>query len=154
MIAAGGELAIHFGIVPWKEGSVLCASEQLFGCWLDGRGGLEAAEVRNMIAQVRRLIERYGSSRFDPLGGGERPAPDRLGWYRGEEEERVWLIPPETWRTTFAEGYDPTTVARVLHKRGMLERGPDGFAKVMKIQGRSERVYTLTAKITAGADHG
>jgi hypothetical protein len=44
-------------------------------------------------------------------------------------------------------GHNPTFVAEVLSERGMLKRAPDGFQCVEKIQGRSKRVYVVTAGI-------
>ena len=66
---------------------------------------------------------------------------------RGEGNNEEWLIPPETWKSEAAIGHDPKLVARTLAERGMLRRANDGFRRVEKIQGRSQRVYVLTAKI-------
>jgi hypothetical protein len=41
-------------------------------------------------------------------------------------------------------------VARILEERGMLRRGTDGFARVVKIENRPTRVYVLTPEIMAG----
>jgi uncharacterized protein (DUF927 family) len=150
-IGAAGELAIKFKIVPWESGSASSAAAALFRAWLDTRGGTEPTEVRNMISQVRGLIERFGGSRFDPVISDPetRPVLDRLGWHRGTGEEGEWLIPPETWRTTFAAGYDPTTVARILCDRGILKRCETQFSCPEWIEGKTNRVYVLTAKISS-----
>jgi len=150
-IGAAGELAIKFKIVPWGTGSAVSAAVTLFQVWLDTRGGTEPTEVRNMISQVRGLIERFGSSRFDSVLADpeRRPAFDRLGWHRGTGEDSEWLIPPETWRTQFCAGYDPTTVARILCDRGMLKRAENQFSCSEWIDGKTNRVYVLTARITS-----
>jgi hypothetical protein len=51
-----------------------------FGRWIEGRGGTEAAEIRQAIEQVRLAIEQYGESRFQPVDDPEaKPVPSRLG---------------------------------------------------------------------------
>jgi putative DNA primase/helicase len=150
LAAAAGELAIELGIVPWQPGEATTAAAALYTAWLDSRGGLEPAEIRNIIQQVRGFIERYGESRFDPIEGAERPALERYGWRRGEGDAREWLILPETWRTVFTAGYDPTTVARTLAERGMLIPDKQQFSRSEWCGERSHRVYVLTAKILAG----
>src|SRR6266568_87261 len=150
LAAAAGEIAIELGIVPWGAGAATTAAVAMYKAWLESRGGLEPVEIRNMIQQVRSLIERYGDSRFDPIEGAERPAHERYGWCRGKGDARAWLIPPETWRTVFTAGYDPTTVARTLAERGMLIRDGQQLSRAEWVDGRTHRVYVLTAKILHG----
>jgi len=149
LVAAAGELAREFGIVPWKEGEALDAAGRCFRDWFESRGGMEAGEVQAAISQVRLFIERYGDCRFEPLGSTDRPVINRAGWRRGDGSDREWLIPPETWKAEVAVGQDPILVARVLADRGMLKRAKDGFQYVERIQGRSTRVYVVTAVIVS-----
>jgi uncharacterized protein (DUF927 family) len=154
LIAASGELAIRLNIVPWPAGSARKAAVRLFNVWLEQRGGVEPAEVRDGVEQVRALIARFGSSRFDPVDVTDRhPVPDRLGWCRGDGGDRLWFIPPEVWKSTFAAGFDATLVARALSDRGMLTRSPEGFARSEWIEGRTMRVYVLTANVAAVDEH-
>ena len=53
----------------------------------------------------------------------------------------------ETWKAEVAVGHNPTFVAEMLAEREMLKRAKDGFQCVEKIQGRSQRVYVVTARI-------
>ena len=75
-MAAAGELAREFGIVPWKEGEALEAATRCFNDWFDNRGGKEAGEVHAAISQVRLFIEQHGDARFEPLSINTRP-PNR-----------------------------------------------------------------------------
>ena len=47
----------------------------------------------------------------------------------------------------FADGFDPTMVARVLCERGMLRRGQRQFTNTVRIEGEPRRVYVLTTDI-------
>ena len=94
------------------------------------RGGVEPAEVSAGIAQVRRFIEAFGESRFAPLPGDDRVIPNRAGFRRGFDEQREWLVLPETWRTEIARGFDPGLLARAMAERGMMRVGKDGKPQV------------------------
>jgi putative DNA primase/helicase len=147
LVAAAGELAREFGIVPWKEAEAIDAAGRCFNDWLDRRGGSEAGEVQASISQVRLFIEQHGDARFVDLDDPGRTVPNRAGWRRGAGEGREWLIPPETWKAEVCAGFDSKMVARTLASRNMLERASDGFLSVRKIDGRSKRVYVVKSAI-------
>lgn len=156
LIAAAGELATALELVPWQLGEAREAAAWALTQWIEGRGGMEPAEVRQAIEQVRLFIEQHGESRFDTLDDHDaRPVNNRAGWRKGSGLHREWMIPPEVWKTEICNGLDATLVARTLSERGMLQRAGDGFQPVRKIDGANKRVYVVTAKIfDGGGDEG
>ena len=153
LIAAAGELATEFGVTGWKPGEAREAATWAFAAWIEGRGGVEPAEVRQAIEAVRHFIETHGEARFHNLDGDEaRPVSKRAGWRRGTGDEQRWLILPEVWKAEVCPGLDPTSVARVLSDpaRGMLIKGSDCYSKVEKIAGTTKRVYVITPRIFDG----
>ena len=155
LIAAAGELAIQFGVAPWQEGEAMAAAAWALAQWIKGRGGSEPMEARQAIEQVQGIIEKHGETRFDSLDNpGGHPVQNRLGWRRGEGAEREWLIPAESWKNEFCAGMNPTFVAQTLSERGMLIRGVDQYASVVKIDGRSTKVRILNASILQGGENG
>lgn len=66
IIAAAGELAAQFNIVPWPDGAASWAARVCFDAWLKARGGAGNQEPRDMLAQVRHFLEQHGESRFTP----------------------------------------------------------------------------------------
>src|SRR5262249_49805226 len=99
LVAAAGELAVQFGIVPWAAGTATKAEQALFNGWHKERGGNDPAEIRNAIEQIRHLIDVHGDSRFDRLDRvNDHPIMNRLGYVRGEGQDRQWWIPPTIWR--------------------------------------------------------
>jgi putative DNA primase/helicase len=152
LIGVAGELAAEWGIVPWRPGEAIAAADAAFASWVEARGGTDSAEVREAISRVRLFIETHGDSRFEPVEkpGDFRPVMHRAGWKKGTGPERLWLIPAETWRTGICAGLDARLVARVLADRGMLDRADDGFLRVHRIEGRSQRAYTITVEILEG----
>jgi len=149
LIAAAGELATSLGVTPWQEGEAkaVWTLEQ----WIRQRGGTEPAEARQAIEQVRRFIEAHGGSRFEALDDTDaRPVSNRAGWRKGNDSDREWLIPSETWRTEICSGLDPKLVARTLCDVGILKRSSDGFQQVRKIAGTATRVFVIGAMIFDG----
>src|SRR5205823_4903474 len=59
LIAAAGELATLWGITPWRPGEASEAAARALQDWIQNRGGKEAAEITNAVAQVRRFFEAY-----------------------------------------------------------------------------------------------
>jgi putative DNA primase/helicase len=149
LCGTAGELAIQLGILPWTPGAVADATAELFANWRSDRGD-DPGEIRAAIEQIRTLLERYGDSRFDPVNrtSDVRSVADRLGWTRGDGDNRQWLIPPGIWRGVFCQGFDPKIIARALAERGLLI--PDGegkFSRSERVDGKSKpmRVYVVTA---------
>ena len=154
LIAAAGEMAVQFGVVPWQEGEARNAAAWALNQWIEHRGGTEPAEIRQAVEQVRLMIEQYGESRFDPLDDANaKPVPNRFGWRKGSGSERTWMIPPEVWKSEICAGLDPKMVAQILGERGLIERASDGFQPVRKICGSPKRVYIVTANIFDGGAH-
>jgi len=154
LVAAAGELAIIFGLLPWQSGLARDASAWALCKWIEGRGGVEPMENRQAIEQVRGFIERHGDSRFDNIDiQGASPVNNRLGWMRSRDTAREWLIPSEIWKSEVCNGINATEVAKTLFEQGMLRRGNDGYSSVWKIAGRAQRGFNLTSRILEGASH-
>ena len=141
LVAAGGEMATAFGVLPWEPGEATKAAARCFADWLALRGGVEPAEERDAIATVRRFIELHGASRFEGMGDlaprdgsgftTDQRVVNRIGFRRrGEDGAIEYLILPEVWRSEVCAGFDPTMVAKVLASRDMLQKGSDGKPQV------------------------
>jgi uncharacterized protein (DUF927 family) len=157
LVAAAGELAVGFKILPWQAGIVASAIKVMFDAWHEDRGGDDPAEVRTAIEQIRTLLERHGDGRFDPAtpDPNARPVIDRLGYVHGEGGNRQWWILPQTWKDVLCAGLDPKMIAKALAQRGLLLPGDDGKASRFGwINDKSTRVYVLPAKawIEGGED--
>src|SRR4051812_29167600 len=102
LIGAAGELARDWGIVPWETGAAMNAAACALSDWIAGRGGLEPAEVREAIAQVRRFFSAHGDARFEVIdhhAGEPRPVNNRVGWRKDTGDERLWFVLPELWKS-------------------------------------------------------
>lgn len=156
LIAAAGELATALGVTPWRAGAVRAAAAWALKQWIEGRGGTEPAEVRQAIETVRLVIEAHGESRFEPIGGdGEAwPVNNRMGWRKGDGQEREWWVLPQVFRTEICQGLDPGFVAKSLADKGLLrtQSGSGHQCKVNLRDGRRVWAYVLTADILEGCN--
>jgi uncharacterized protein (DUF927 family) len=100
---------------------------------------------------VRRFIEQFGESRFDPIPAepDARPVPNRAGWRREYREAREWLILPEAWKNEICKGLDPRATARLLADRGMLRRSDSGgrLPRSERTPHGIKRVYVLSLRV-------
>ena len=65
LVAAAGELAIEFGVLPWPKGDAKAAALDLFKFWIADRGGTGPSEKASDIARARRFIESDGEARCE-----------------------------------------------------------------------------------------
>jgi putative DNA primase/helicase len=159
LVAAAGELASQLGILPWPAGEAITGAARCFRDWLDGRGGVEPAETRDGIAQIRRFLEAHGESRFTAWGGApednHRPTINRAGFRRTNADGGTeYYVLPQAWKAELCAGFDPRTLADVLVDRELLIPDADG-----KPQSRHRlpglgvtRCYRLSGAILGGDD--
>lgn len=129
LVAAAGELAVSLGVLSWPQWQARDAALVCFRSWLEGRGGVEPAEVGEGIAQVRAFIEAHGASRFETWGGdGSEKVVNRVGFRRKDGVDRLtYYILPEAFRKDVCAGFNAKTLARAMVERGILQ--PDGSGK-------------------------
>ncbi|MCX7310233.1 MAG: DUF927 domain-containing protein [Alphaproteobacteria bacterium] len=152
LIAAAGELAAKFGIVPWRVGAARDAAAWALERWIELRGGTEPAEARQAVEQVRLFIEQHGEARFSPVDDADaRPVANRAGYRKGGGAEREWWVLREVWRQEICAGHDAKFVARVLADAGMLRTQSEGLQCKVRVGSATHRAYVVTAAIFEGA---
>lgn len=162
MIAAAGELAQDYEVVPWVSGEAMRAADACFEAWLGERGGAGSGEDAAAMAQVRAFLEAHGESRFTPLqtrAHGDEQAPpdvprtiDRAGFRRrvkGADGERwEFLILPETWKNDVCKGLDSRRTADLLIKLGLMKGGGRHRSTPVSIPVEGKiRVYSVSGAI-------
>jgi putative DNA primase/helicase len=151
LIAAAGELAISWGILPWHPGEADQAASRGFQNWIRLRGGLDAQEDHQALAQVRRFFGQHGESRFQRLDGdnAQRSIDQQAGWVKGAGDQRTWWILPRVWKEETCAGLDATATARLLAARGVLkpDKRAKKFARAERTPGGTKRVYVIRGTI-------
>ena len=142
ILAVAGELARHYGIVPWPANTALDACKTLFTRWKEQlkANNAETPEAK-ICAMVLNFISRHAESRFSNVNGGDSDEPktyDRAGWWDvGSSGQRIYLLPAETIKDA-CTGHDVREVGKALDAAGALwgkdagrlqkkKRTPDGL---------------------------
>ncbi|MBR0653650.1 DUF927 domain-containing protein [Plastoroseomonas arctica] len=171
IIAAAGELAASFGILPWPAGEASRAAAAGFRLWVRHRGGAGAHEDAEAVDHVRRFLVAHGTARFAPLlregepvrliEGGDRILGGRVGWrwvpadgqaQTGRQQE--YLAETSVFRAEICAGRDHRTVLAALRRAGFL-RHDDGRldTKAAAITGVGRpRVYAIQGAIIGGLE--
>jgi putative DNA primase/helicase len=159
LIAAGGELAVAAGVLPWEPGEAIGAAARCFSDWLEARGGIEPAEIRDGIAQVRAFLHAHGMSRFVPAWEGEEqrlPTRDIAGFRKREGDGWDYYVTAPAWSAEVCAGCNAQMLAAVLADRDLLVLPPKGShrAKAVNVPGHGKlRLYHLPARLLeAGSD--
>jgi len=153
LLAAGGELAVAAGVLPWPEGEAPDAAARCFADWLTARGGVGPAEVRDGIAQVRAFLLAHGMARFLPAWEDQAdqriPVRDLAGFRKREDAGWDYYVTADAWRGEVCTGSDSKALAKAMAERNMLlvpDAGPHR-AKSITVPGHGKlRLYHLPAR--------
>lgn len=147
-LAAAGELAASFGLLPWETGEAVSGMQRCWTAWLSARGGLGNLEAERAVRQVRAFLESHGTSRFAPLGSPDNNVRDRVGFHESDGEGVMFYVMNEAWNEV-CMGLDPQAVAKVLADRGYLKpEDGRGFQRRKRVQGLGRlRVYAISGAI-------
>ena len=159
LVAAGGEIAVAAGVLPWPEGEATNAAARCFADWLTARGGIEPAEVRDGIAQVRAFLLAHGMARFAPAweeeGSQRPPVRDIAGFRKREGEGWDYYVTTEAWRSEVCVGSNAQALSASLAEKGLLlvpAKGPHR-SKSLTVPGYGKiRLYHVPGLLLE-ADH-
>lgn len=164
LVAAAGELATAFGVLPLDPGEALEAARTCFQAWQARQGDARyAPEHLEAIRAVQRYISLHGNSRFEVLRQGrvmedgfDRPIQNRAGYRKMVEDGTQYIILPEILRSEVCRGLSPEYVVSCLRSEGLLDPGENGRAqKKVRIpdQAHPIRAYVLKPGVLSWPHH-
>lgn len=182
-VAAAGELATCIGLTGWQPGEADRAARVMFARWLEARGTRGDAEELKALRHVAAMLAERGAANFvwwhragedrvpnPPMRWGLRrlldgatPIESNAQWgarfgteadSAGDAETSCeYFVTVTAFREHLCAGFDPTFVARVLHRRGHLkpesEKRLDRKERLPGIG--SARVYRVLPSLFADA---
>ncbi|EAQ36921.1 hypothetical protein NB311A_07223 [Nitrobacter sp. Nb-311A] len=158
LVAAGGEIAVRCGVVPWQRGEATLAAGRCFEDWLAVRGGIEPAEAREGIDQVRSFLLANGMARFIPAWEDDqdkRIQPRDVAGYRQKVGDGWdYFITTTAWKEEVCRGLDARRVAATLEQKGgLLCDTKTHRTNVCRVPGHGRlRLYHVPARFLE-ADH-
>jgi uncharacterized protein (DUF927 family) len=161
LVAAGGELAIQFGILPWPVGAASEAALRLYRQWAEAFGRDAPQEVRQILRRLKSEIEA-NRAMFSPVGeddvgedsrpsaggrDGEARAMSTHGYREVAGPDVLYWLHDTGWATVF-KGFDLREAAKVVLEAGYLKPGEDGrYKRRRKIRGERSRLYCVKGSI-------
>ena len=152
LIAAAGELAIGFGILPLAQGDAVESIAKCFKAWGNERGNTQDLEQKIAIVQVKGFLEKYGDSRFINIGENSLIKPiERYGYKQKHEGAFHYYVFPEIYKNEMCKGLSHKQVTKYLLEKGFLvadNQGRSVESKHLPDIGKV-RVYHITGEILA-----
>ena len=156
LIGTAGEIAVGAGVLPWEPGMAIQASARCFHDWLQDRGGIEPAEIKDGIDQVRAFVAAHGISRFVPAWeerGTEQMARDVAGYRKREGEGWDYYVTASAWKDEVCKGFNGATIAGALVARQLMvvpETGRHRTCLLRVPEHGRQRLYHLSSKLLEG----
>lgn len=169
IIAAGGEIATQLGILPWSRGEAVAAAGKCFDDWLSVRGGVEPAEAREGIEQVRAFLLANGMARFIPAWEDERKNErsgfdhsravrvaqrDVAGYRKKVGDGWDFFCTASAWKDEICRGTDHRRLAATMQAKGFIESDPGAhIGKSVRVPGYGKlRLYHIPARFLEDDD--
>lgn len=149
LLAAAGELAIEFGILPLSKGLGTKAISTIFNQWKENwtPSSGETKEFHNLLVHIKTLLQEYGPSRFPLLDDFKRnPLAHNQklwGFRTSSGDENEWFILSEVFRSVFCKDYDYRKATAQLKEAGFLIKASTptrvpllGITRVLTLSGK------------------
>lgn len=159
-LAAAGELAISYRILPMQPGAAIEACGWAFQHWLADRGGLESADLLQALNRMENNLHLYGFARFDKdLALCDtlkvKAVPPNPCWglltttgADADNPNLEFLIPVRVFETVFCAGVSKKQFADLLVSRGFMD-SPNTVRRTLPGVGQ-KRVYVVKGCILSG----
>lgn len=147
LAAAGAEMAVDCGVLPWPSGRATSVCCEVFRDWYAANGSDVDNELISALNAVRDVIDRNGSAKFIPwqfTAGTETGVgtkyPDAMGYIEHKDSSgqypshNVFYIFPSAWKTIF-KSIEPQRAAKLLAEAGFLECSNGRFQKTVYVPG-------------------
>lgn len=139
LVAAAGELAIKFKILPWPEHTAWDAAAILFKKWTQQRGGTDTLELQTALKTLTEFIQRYGSSRFKILGGNyiQETMSNPAGYKWEFDDHWVYMIERNVFDNEICHGVNPNILkSKIKINNWWLLNTQGKFMETKSIHGR------------------
>uniref|UniRef100_A0A182SSX0 DUF927 domain-containing protein n=1 Tax=Anopheles maculatus TaxID=74869 RepID=A0A182SSX0_9DIPT len=162
LAAAGAEMAVDCGVLPWESGRATDVCIEVFKDWYHANGNGVDNELISALSAVRDVIDASGSARFIPWDFAKSAAEgtgarwhDALGYVRRQEavegrpEHNIYYIFPKGWNDLF-KSVDPQRAAKLLAEKGLLASKDNQLMSTVYVSGVGTKKFRVFRDIRTG----
>lgn len=139
LVAAVGELAITFGVLPFEPGASKKAANIWFGIWLNNRNGHGDLEINKAIQRLQDHLAQ-NHSRYVDRDSSPYHVPychEGYTWMKGDERYYLMLTPVYN---SLTRGTNRKALRNELDSRGCLAYNKEGNLKeTISVSGETKR---------------
>ena len=149
LVAAGGELAIEAGCLPFSPGQASHGVLEAYNAWFNAIDRTLPSDDLRLIEQVRSHFELYGVTKYSALTGSEFTKSIEICGYSGEHNgEPVWFVNTASFKKELCKNFSQKRAGLILMGKGYLTANSDGSPYVSKnIKGKPGRFYVIRQTI-------
>ena len=151
LIAAAGEMAASFGVLPYEENEPWRAAVRWFQIWLINRNSLGDQEIAKTLKRLEDHFDQYSANRYVNVDSDHRPTFGNMFGYRWKKNnEHYYLMFPLVFNDLI-KGVNRQAIMAELDKRGWLARTATGrIMETKDIDGESVRGITFIPAVWKG----
>jgi len=125
LIAAAGELAIAFGVLPFEAGSAKKAAAEWFRVWLDNRKGHGNLEIIKVIERIKEHLVRH-STRYIDLDFPSNYRPPQVEGYIWRKGGKKYVFMRAPFFSDLIRGVSRRALINALDSLGYLAHTTTG----------------------------
>lgn len=145
VMALAGELAIEYGLLPWKEESALTAIMVAFNRWRESQDE-DRTEDERILQSVRNFIVKHGDSRFSETND-DKSVINRAGWFKNIDQGTVFMFNPSALDEA-GGGFSRNRIVETLNRAGwIVDKDGDRFTTKTSIKNRKIGLYHICEKM-------
>lgn len=134
IVAASGELAMEFGILPWTKGSMLEIVRNILKKWVDQRNGNLDFEMNKFEQRVRTFFRKYENKRFKYANNESEDAhfrnlrvTDFAGYRWKNNGQEFFLVIGDVFRDEILLGFNRNlAIQKLIENNWILTRKKTG----------------------------
>ena len=158
LIAAAGQLACRWKILPLSEDDIGWGVATCFKAWIGARGGARSKTANTALIELRDFLQS-NVGRFIPVNADELPKIANVaGYVETRDGSTVYYILPPTWKHAIISKAPRAKLIEALDQLDLLIRKPgstdDTLVKKIRILGKSVRAYAVDGAILELTDQG
>ncbi|MFO1257260.1 MAG: DUF927 domain-containing protein [Gammaproteobacteria bacterium] len=148
IIGLAGEIAIEYQLLPWEQGSAFEAALIAFKRYQSYMGSSQT-EDSQILQAVSDFIAKHGDSRFSSISEHpERSIQNRAGWYKNDEQGRVYMFFPVALKEAGA-GFERARIIETLKRsKWLVDHDLDRLTKKTRTSAGLKSLYHVQEQET------